>query len=121
MPELFACISGKATIRSDRSQSSRYEGLVVSRWRRARAPHFVVVTAEPLPSRLGSLAWGLGEIDCIYHVDLPGLFSAIRRAEDETPRARSRQPSDELRELIEQARIRDLSELFDDLFGQFLP
>ncbi|MDE0473330.1 MAG: hypothetical protein OXI50_02110 [Gammaproteobacteria bacterium] len=114
--QLFACISGKATIRSDRSQSARYEGIVVSRWGRARAPHFVVVTAEPVPSRLGSLAWGLGEIDCVYHVDLGSLVAAVEKAEDEPLRLQPPRPSDELRELIEQARVRDLSDLFDDLF-----
>ena len=119
--ELFACISGKATIRSDRSQSARYEGIVVSRWGRARAPHFVVVTAEPVPSRLGSLAWGLGEIDCVYHVDLGSLVPAVRQAEEELSRSTPTRPSDELQELIEQARVRDLSDLFDDLFDDLRP
>ena len=119
--QLFACISGKATIRSDRSQSARYEGIVVSRWGRARAPHFVVVTAEPLPSRLGSLAWGLGEIDCVYHVDLRSLVPAVRQAEEALSRSTSARASDELQELIEQARVRDLADLFDDLFNDFGP
>ncbi len=119
--QLFACISGKATIRSDRSQSARYEGIVVSRWGRARPPHFVVVTAEPLPSRLGSLAWGLGEIDCVYHVDLGSLVPAVRQAEEELSRSGSVRPSEELQELIEQARVRDLADLFDDLFHDLGP
>ncbi len=115
---LIACISGKATIRSDRSQSSRYEGSTISRWRRARAPYFAVVTAEPDPSRLGSLAWGLGEIDAVYHIDIASLFSAVHRTESEiggTPAA-----TRELGALIEHARLRDLSLLFDDIFGEFV-
>src|SRR5690242_17105219 len=99
--ELFACISGKATIRSDRSQSSRYEGATISRWRRARAPHIVVVTAEPVPSRLGSLAWGLGDLDCVYHLSLSALYDAVVAAEVET--GRSDEGEKELRDLIEHA------------------
>jgi hypothetical protein len=123
-PQLFACISGKATIRSDRSQSSRYEGNALVRWRRARPPHIVVVTAEPFPSRLGSLAWGLGDLDCVYHVNLPALYAAVVRAEQEVGRrqaARTAGSSGELKDLIEHARVEDLSQLFDDLFAEFLP
>jgi hypothetical protein len=115
--ELFACISGKATIRSDRSQSSRYEGSTIGRWRRGRAPHIVVVTAEPVPSRLGSLAWGLGDLDCVYHLSLRALYEAVIRAEAETG---STDGEEELRQLIEYARLRDVSDLFDDLFGDVL-
>ncbi len=122
--QLIACISGKGTIRSDRSQSSRYEGSTISRWRRARPPHFVVVTAEPEPARLGSLAWGLGEIDCVYHVNLPALYTALTRVEADAagkgPKKKE-SPSSELRALIDNARIRDLSMLFGDLFGEMLP
>lgn len=123
-PQLFACISGKATIRSDRSQSSRYEGSALVRWRRGRPPHIVVVTAEPFPSRLGSFAWGLGDLDCVYHVNLPALYSAVLMAEDEIGRRRAAQTagsSDELRDLIEHARLKDLSQVFEDLFAEFLP
>jgi hypothetical protein len=122
--QLVACISGKATIRSDRSQSSRYEGSTISRWRRSRAPHFVVVTAEPDPSRLGSLAWGLGEIDCVYHVSVAALYASLVRVEADlmgrpsTPKGFA---TNELRALIDNARIRDLSLLFDDLFAEALP
>lgn len=122
--QLIACISGKGTIRSDRSQSSRYEGSTISRWRRARPPHFVVVTAEPEPARLGSLAWGLGEIDCVYHVNLPALYTALTRVEADAAgkgTKKKESPSSELRALIDNARIRDLSMLFGDLFGEMLP
>jgi hypothetical protein len=123
-PQLFACISGKATIRSDRSQSSRYEGNALVRWRRGRPPHIVVVTAEPFPSRLGSLAWGLGDLDCVYHVNLPALYQAVERAEQEIGRRRAAETagsSEELKDLIEHARLKDLSQLFEDMFGDFLP
>ena len=122
-PQLFACVSGKATIRSDRSQSSRYEGNALVRWRRGRPPHIVVVTAEPFPSRLGSLAWGLGDLDCVYHVNVPALYQAVVRAEKECGRASAKTAgsSDELRDLIEHARLKDLSQLFEDLFAEVLP
>lgn len=121
--QLFACISGKATIRSDRSQSSRYEGAAMSRWRRARPPHIVVVTAEPFPSRLGSLAWGLGDLDCVYHVDVAALYAAVSQAEEECGRRATQTSgsSAELRDLIEYARLRDFSQLFGDLFAEVLP
>jgi hypothetical protein len=122
-PQLFACISGKATIRSDRSQSSRYEGAALVRWRRARPPHIVVVTAEPFPSRLGSLAWGLGDLDAVYHVNVHALYDAVVKAQDECGRRAMRDAGsyDELKELIELARVKDLSQLFEDLFAEFLP
>jgi hypothetical protein len=116
---LIACISGKATIRSDRSQSSRYEGSTITRWRRARAPHFVVATAEPTPQRLGSLAWGLGEIDCVYHVSTTALFSAVSKYRARLPRTEESAVG-EMAQLITSARIRDFSQLFDDLFAEVI-
>ncbi|MBI1406018.1 MAG: restriction endonuclease [Caulobacter sp.] len=75
-PMLHASISCKQTIRSDRSQNSRLEALNLLRNRRGRAPHIVVVTAEPLPSRIASVALGTGDFDCVYHVALPELVEA---------------------------------------------
>ena len=80
----------------------------------------VVVTAEPVPSRLGSLAWGLGELDCIYHVSIPALYEAVRRAESDAGNSGKSEASAELQELIDHARLRDLSQLFEDLFGDVL-
>ncbi len=37
----------------------------------------MVVTAEPTPSRIASLALGTGDIDCVYHFALPELREAI--------------------------------------------
>ncbi len=38
----------------------------------------MVVTAEPLPSRLASIALGTGDIDCVYHFALYELQAAIQ-------------------------------------------
>jgi NgoMIV restriction enzyme len=68
LPPLHAAISCKWTIRSDRVQNIRHECLQMIRHRRGRQPHLVTVTAEPLPSRLASIARGTGEVDAVYHI-----------------------------------------------------
>ena len=73
---LHAAVSSKLTIRSDRAQNIRQEFGVLVRHRRGRLPHLVAVTADPLPSRLVSLARGTGEIDAVYHL----LFDEIDAA-----------------------------------------
>ena len=78
-PLLHASISCKWTIRSDRSQNSRSEALNLIRNRRGKLPHVVVVTGEPLPSRLASVALGSGDIDCVYHFALPELQQTVRQ------------------------------------------
>ena len=75
---LHASVSCKWTIRSDRTQNSRAEALNLLRNRKGRAPHIAVVTAEPLPSRLASIAIGTGDIDCTYHVALHELQQVVR-------------------------------------------
>ena len=77
-PILHASVSCKWTIRSDRSQNARTEGLNLARNRKGAAPHVAVVTAEPLPSRIATLALGTGDIDCVYHFALPELQAAVR-------------------------------------------
>ncbi len=67
---LYASVSCKWTIRSDRSQNARTEGLNLMHNRKERTPHIVVVVGEPLPGRIASLAYGTGDIDCIYHFTL---------------------------------------------------
>ena len=57
-PILHASISCKWTLRSDRSQNSRTEALNLIRNRKGPLPHIVVVTAEPMPSRIASIALG---------------------------------------------------------------
>jgi hypothetical protein len=77
-PLLHASISCKLTIRSDRSQNSRSEALNLIRNRRGSLPHIMVVTAEPQPSRLASVALGSGDIDCVYHFALPELRGTVQ-------------------------------------------
>ena len=39
----------------------------------------MAVTAEPLPTRLASLALGTGDLDCVYHFALPELREAVEK------------------------------------------
>ncbi|ARP86365.1 NgoMIV family type II restriction endonuclease [Bordetella genomosp. 9] len=78
LPLLHASISCKWTIRSDRAQNARSEGLNLVRNRKGRLPHVVVVTAEPTPSRLASIALGTGDIDCVYHFALYELQATVK-------------------------------------------
>lgn len=79
LPILHASISCKWTLRSDRAQNARSEALNLIRNRKGRVPHIAVVTGEPLPSRLASLALGTGDIDCVYHFALPELIASVDR------------------------------------------
>lgn len=76
-PLLHASVSCKLTIRSDRAQNARLEALNLIRTRKGRVPNIAFVTAEPLPSRIASLALGTGDVDCIYHAGLYELVSAV--------------------------------------------
>lgn len=77
LPLLHATISCKWTIRSDRAQNARSEALNLIRNRKGHLPHVAVVTGEPLPSRIASLALGTGDIDCVYHFALPELSKTL--------------------------------------------
>ena len=77
LPPLHAAISCKWTIRSDRVQNIRHECLQMIRHRRGRQPHLVTVTAEPLPSRLASIARGTGEVDAVYHIAYDALMASV--------------------------------------------
>src|SRR5690606_17285267 len=55
-PILHASISCKWTLRSDRAQNARSEGLNLVRNRKGKLPHIAVILGEPLPSRIASLA-----------------------------------------------------------------
>lgn len=77
LPLLHASISCKWTIRSDRAQNARSEALNLMRNRKGHLPHIVVVTAEPMPSRLASIALGTGDIDCVYHFALYELQKTV--------------------------------------------
>lgn len=79
LPLLHACVSSKLTIRSDRAQNVKAEFDVLSRIKNGRQPHFTVVTAEPLPSRLASIAEGYGALDAMYHLLYEEVDEALRR------------------------------------------
>lgn len=76
---MHASISCKLTMRSDRAQNTRTEALNLIRNRKGKLPHVVAITAEPMPSRLASLALGTGDLDCVYHIALPELMDALDR------------------------------------------
>lgn len=105
---LHASISCKWTLRSDRSQNARSEALNLIRQRKGRSPHIVVVVAEPLPTRIASLALGTGDIDCVYHFALHELQRAVQELGNEDQ-------LDLLQTLIEGRRLRDISDLPFDL------
>jgi len=77
LPMLHAAVSCKWTIRSDRVQNIRHECIQMTRHRRGRQPHLVTVTAEPLPSRLASIARGTGEVDAVYHIAYDALAESV--------------------------------------------
>ncbi len=105
---LHASISCKWTIRSDRAQNARTEALNLIRNRKGNTPHIAVVTAEPLPSRIASVALGTGDIDCVYHFALPELQTAVREVGNETEQ-------EQLEMMINGRRLRDIVDLPFDL------
>lgn len=107
LPLLHATISCKWTIRSDRVQNTRTEAQNLIRNRKGRVPHLMAVTAEPLPSRLGAIALGTADLDCLYHFALPELVAAHS--------ALGLDDDDLLGTLIEGKRLRDISDLPLDL------
>jgi NgoMIV restriction enzyme len=106
---LHASISMKWTMRSDRSQNTRTEALNLIRNRKGSTPQIVVVTFEPLPSRLASIAMGTGDIDCTYHAALDELLAAARDDEDAAGQLEI------LEMLVQGQRLRDISDLALDL------
>ena len=107
-PILHASISAKWTMRSDRAQNSRTEALNLIRNRKGSLPHIVVVTGEPVPSRIASLALGTGDIDCVYHFALYELVEAVEEC--------GREDITELLDtLIAGKRLKDISDLPLDL------
>lgn len=107
-PILHASVSAKYTMRSDRAQNSRTEALNLIRNRKGHLPHIVVVTAEPMPNRLASLALGTGDIDCVYHFALYELQRAIKEVGSEDA---MKTPDT----LIQGKRLKDISDLPLDL------
>ena len=103
---LHASVSCKWTVRSDRSQNARTEGLNLVRNRKGKTPHIVVVMGEPLPGRIASLAYGTGDIDCIYHFALRELKAAVGGNDSD---------AELLDILVTGRRLRDISDLPFDL------
>lgn len=105
---LHASISCKWTLRSDRAQNARSEGLNLVRNRKGRLPHIAVITGEPTPGRVASLALGTGDIDCVYHFALYELRVAlVNQGRDETLEL--------LDTMVEGKRLKDISDLPLDL------
>lgn len=107
-PILHASISCKWTLRSDRAQNARSEGLNLVRNRKGRLPHVCVIVGEPTPSRISSIALGTGDIDCVYHFALYELVLALKDLKlDES--------LDLVNTMIDGKRLRDISDLPLDL------
>jgi hypothetical protein len=68
----------------------------------------MAVTAEPLPTRIASLALGTGDIDCVYHFALPELLEAVQAVGGEDQ-------LEMLTGMISGRRLRDISDLPFDL------
>lgn len=107
-PIVHAIVSCKWTLRSDRAQNARSEALNVIRNRKGRTPHIAVVTGEPSPSRLASLALGTGDIDTVYHFALPELIAAVQDTDND-------EAISMLNTLVVGKRLRDISDLPLDL------
>ena len=108
LPLLHASISCKWTIRSDRAQNARSEALNLVRNRKGRLPHIAVVTAEPTPSRLASIALGTGDIDCVYHFALYELKRTVSELG-------MHDAADLLAVMVDGKRLKDISDLPLDL------
>ena len=107
-PLLHASISCKWTLRSDRAQNARSEGLNLVRNRKGRLPHVVVVTGEPLPTRLASIALGTGDIDCVYHFALHEAIEALQELN-------LKDQLEMLETMVDGKRLKDISDLPLDL------
>lgn len=81
--------------------------------RRGRTPHLVLVTAEPLPTRLRSIARGTGEVDTVYHL----LYDELDKAVETICVQNGRYPDQKeaWKEMVEQRRLRPYSSLAADL------
>jgi hypothetical protein len=108
LPILHASLSCKWTIRSDRVQNARSEALNLIRNRKGRLPHVVVITGEPLPSRLSAIALGTGDIDCVYHFALPELIESVKDLQLEDT-------LESLNVMVQGKRLKDISDLPLDL------
>ncbi|MBB6436944.1 NgoMIV family type II restriction endonuclease [Streptomyces candidus] len=113
LQHLVAGFSLKWTLRTDRAQDCRSQGSKMAALRRGRMPHFATVTMEPRPSMLALLARGSGDVDCVYHLHLPALSTALDDYCSGTNRKARLNIRDTFRRLCDQRRIRDYDELRD--------
>ena len=107
-PLLHASVSCKWTIRSDRAQNARSEALNLMRNRKGHLPNIMVVTAEPTPSRLASIALGTGDIDCVYHFALYELQATLKELGMDDS-------AELLAIMVDGRRLKDISDLPRDL------
>lgn len=117
--ELGVALSSKWTLRTDRAQDCISQGNKLVSLRRGKMPHFAVITMEPRPAMLRLLADGSGSIDCVYHLDLPSLRSAVEDVEAARTAKRGRSiswgPRETLERLIRQRRLRDYDDLVTEV------
>ena len=100
--------SSKLSVSIAQGIASRTEALGLIRNRKGRLPHIVVVTGEPMPARIASLALGTGDIDCVYHFALNELVEAVNDVGAEDSK-------ELLKILITGKRLKDISDLPLDL------
>jgi len=108
LPILHASISCKLTLRKNVSENMRAWGLNLIRNRKGHTPHIAMVTAEPMPTRISSLALGTGDIDCVYHFALTELLETAAAMQNEAV-------NDLLTIMVEGGRLRDIADLPFDL------
>ena len=113
LPILHASVSCKWTLRSDRAQNARTEALNLIRNRKGRVPVIAVVTAEPLPSRLASLADGTGDVDRVYHIALKELRDAVNQIVAENGGLKDQKTA--LERMVGGKRLADVSDLPFDI------
>ena len=107
-PSLHASISCKWTLRSDRAQNARSEGLNLVRNRKGRLPHICVIVGEPMLARVASLALGTGDIDCVYHF-------ALKELRETLVEQRREEALELLDSMVGGKRLRDIADLPLDL------
>ena len=105
---LHAAIAPLLYLRGEQAAQLVPQARALLRERRGRAPHVVVVTAEPLPSRLASIALGTGDLDCTYHFALYELQAAMQQHPDSEAAAL-------IEMMVEGRRLKDISDLPLDL------
>jgi hypothetical protein len=76
--------------------------------RKGHTPHIAVITGEPMPTRIASLAMGTGDIDCVYHFALHELVESVQEVGSEAA-------TETLEMLIDGRRLRDIADLPFDL------